>query len=43
VLKAPNWMNHLEYEWRSPVWGPAFAALARHWRLVRFDQRGNGA
>jgi class 3 adenylate cyclase/pimeloyl-ACP methyl ester carboxylesterase len=42
VLKAPNWLNHLEYEWRSPVWGPAFAALACHWRLVRFDQRGNG-
>jgi class 3 adenylate cyclase/pimeloyl-ACP methyl ester carboxylesterase len=42
VLKAPNWLNHLEYEWRSPVWAPAFAELARHWRLVRFDERGNG-
>ena len=42
VLKAPNWLNHLEYEWRTPVWGPAFAELARHWTLVRFDQRGNG-
>jgi class 3 adenylate cyclase/pimeloyl-ACP methyl ester carboxylesterase len=42
VLKAPNWLNHLEYEWRSPVWGPAFAELARHCRFVRFDQRGNG-
>jgi class 3 adenylate cyclase/pimeloyl-ACP methyl ester carboxylesterase len=42
VLKAPNWLNHLEYEWRSPVWGPFFAELARHCRLVRFDQRGNG-
>ena len=42
VLKAPNWMNHLEYEWRSPVWGPAFAGLARHCRFLRFDQRGNG-
>jgi pimeloyl-ACP methyl ester carboxylesterase len=42
VLKAPNWLNHLEYEWRSPVWGPAFAEFARHWQLVRFDQRGNG-
>lgn len=42
VLKAPNWLNHLEYEWRSPIWGPAFAELARHCRLVRFDQRGNG-
>jgi pimeloyl-ACP methyl ester carboxylesterase len=42
VLKAPNWLNHLDYEWRSPVWGPVLAELARHWRLVRFDQRGNG-
>lgn len=42
VLKAPNWLNHLEYEWRSPVWGPVFAELARHCQLVRFDQRGNG-
>lgn len=42
VLKAPNWLNHLEYEWRSPVWGPAFAELARNCRFVRFDQRGNG-
>src|SRR5262245_24272135 len=42
VLKAPNWMNHLEYEWRSPVWGPALGALARRCRLIRFDQRGNG-
>jgi class 3 adenylate cyclase/pimeloyl-ACP methyl ester carboxylesterase len=42
VLKAPNWLNHLDYEWRSPVWGPVLAELVRHWRLVRFDQRGNG-
>ncbi len=42
VLKAPNWLNHLEYEWRSPIWGPVLTELARHCRLVRFDQRGNG-
>lgn len=42
VLKAPNWLNHLEYEWRSPMWGPVFTELAHHCRLVRFDQRGNG-
>ena len=42
VLKAPNWLNHLEYEWRSPVWGPVFAELARSCQLVRFDQRGTG-
>lgn len=42
VLKAPNYLNHLEYEWRSPFWGPTLAEMARHCRLVRFDQRGNG-
>ena len=42
IFKAPNWLNHIEYEWRSPVWGPALAALAKNHELVRFDQRGNG-
>jgi len=42
IFKAPNWFGHIEYEWRSPVWGPAFAALAEHHELVRFDQRGSG-
>ncbi|MCZ6863907.1 MAG: alpha/beta fold hydrolase, partial [Alphaproteobacteria bacterium] len=42
LFKAPNWLNHIEYEWRSPVWGPAFAALAKNHKLVRFDQRGGG-
>jgi pimeloyl-ACP methyl ester carboxylesterase len=42
VLKAPNWLNHLEYEWRSPAWGPVWRGFARHSSLVRFDQRGNG-
>ena len=42
IFKAPNWLNHIEYEWRSPSWGPVMAALARNHELVRFDQRGNG-
>jgi class 3 adenylate cyclase/pimeloyl-ACP methyl ester carboxylesterase len=42
VLKAPNWLNHLEYEWRSPIWHPWLVRLGRLCRLVRFDQRGNG-
>jgi pimeloyl-ACP methyl ester carboxylesterase len=42
VLKAPHWMNHLEYEWRSPIFAPFYSELARHFQLVRFDQRGNG-
>jgi class 3 adenylate cyclase/pimeloyl-ACP methyl ester carboxylesterase len=42
VFKAPNYLNHIEYEWTSPFWGPFLAEFARRNRLVRFDQRGNG-
>ncbi|MCA0870266.1 alpha/beta fold hydrolase [Seohaeicola saemankumensis] len=42
VFKSPNWMNHLDYDWRTPIHGPLYAGLARRHRLVRFDQRGNG-
>jgi class 3 adenylate cyclase/pimeloyl-ACP methyl ester carboxylesterase len=42
VLKAPNWLNHLEYEWRSPIWGQLFREMSGFCKLVRFDQRGNG-
>jgi class 3 adenylate cyclase/pimeloyl-ACP methyl ester carboxylesterase len=42
LVKAPNWMHHLEHDWQSPVWGHVLHALARDHTLVRFDQRGNG-
>ena len=42
VFKAPNYLNHIEYEWGNPIWGPFLAEFARSNRLVRFDQRGNG-
>ncbi|MFY0311374.1 alpha/beta fold hydrolase [Leisingera sp. D0M16] len=42
VLRAPHWLNHIEYEWQSPFMAPFLARLARNHRLVRFDQRGNG-
>jgi class 3 adenylate cyclase/pimeloyl-ACP methyl ester carboxylesterase len=42
MLKAPNWMNHIEYEWQSPFWRPMIDGIAEVCRLVRFDQRGNG-
>lgn len=42
VLKGPNWLNHLEYEWHSPIWRPILAKFAKLCHLVRFDQRGNG-
>jgi pimeloyl-ACP methyl ester carboxylesterase/DNA-binding CsgD family transcriptional regulator len=42
VVKAANWLTHLEHDWRSPVWKPWLEELARGHRLLRYDQRGCG-
>jgi pimeloyl-ACP methyl ester carboxylesterase len=42
LLKTANWLNHLEYDWESPVYGPLLHALAAEHRLIRYDARGNG-
>lgn len=42
LVKTASWLNHLEFDWDSPLW--------RHWieeftdgrSLVRYDERGNG-
>jgi pimeloyl-ACP methyl ester carboxylesterase len=42
LLKAANWLNHLEYDWASPIWGRSFAAMARQRTFIRYDERGCG-
>lgn len=42
LVKTASWLNHLEFDWRSPVWNPLLTALAAGRRLIRYDQRGNG-
>lgn len=42
LVKAPNWMSHLEYEWESPFWRHLLQELSATRTLIRFDQRGNG-
>jgi len=42
IVKSANWMNHLEYDWESPVWRHMFEELSRDHLLVRYDARGNG-
>ena len=42
ILKAPNWLGHVAYEWCSPIWGPWLSALSVTNELIRFDQRGGG-
>ena len=42
LLKAANWLNHLEFDWASPIWGGSFAAIAGYRTFVRYDERGCG-
>lgn len=42
LIKAANWMTHLEYEWESPVWRHWISFLSEHFRFVRHDERGCG-
>jgi pimeloyl-ACP methyl ester carboxylesterase/DNA-binding CsgD family transcriptional regulator len=42
LVKAANWLSHLEYEWESPVWRHWIRFLSGHFRFVRYDERGCG-
>ncbi len=42
LVKTANWMNHLEHDWKSPIWSHIARALSQDFTLLRFDQRGNG-
>ena len=42
LIKSANWLNHLDYEWDSPIWKHWLAELTKHHRLIRYDERGNG-
>jgi RNA polymerase sigma factor (sigma-70 family) len=42
LVKAGNWMSHLEYDRRSPVWRHWVSELSRGHTLVRYDERGCG-
>lgn len=42
LVKTSNWINHLEHDWQSSIWGPLFSRLAQQFKLIRYDGRGNG-
>jgi pimeloyl-ACP methyl ester carboxylesterase/DNA-binding winged helix-turn-helix (wHTH) protein len=42
IVKAANWLTHLEYDWASPVWRHWLAELGYRRRLIRYDERGCG-
>jgi pimeloyl-ACP methyl ester carboxylesterase/DNA-binding CsgD family transcriptional regulator len=42
LVKASNWLTHLEHDWDSPVWRHWTRFFAEHFRYVRYDERGCG-
>lgn len=42
IVKAANWLTHLEYEWESPVWRHWIRFFSDHYRYIRYDERGCG-
>jgi pimeloyl-ACP methyl ester carboxylesterase/DNA-binding CsgD family transcriptional regulator len=42
LIKAANWMTHLEHDWQSPVWRHWLAGLGDGHRLIHYDERGCG-
>lgn len=42
LLKAANWLNHLEFDWTTPIWGECFSEVAQNRTLIRYDERGCG-
>lgn len=42
LVKAANWLTHLEHDRDSPVWRHWLTELSRDHTLVRYDERGCG-
>lgn len=42
LVKAANWLTHLELDWEAPVWSPVYRELATGYRIIRYDERGCG-
>jgi pimeloyl-ACP methyl ester carboxylesterase/DNA-binding CsgD family transcriptional regulator len=42
LIKAANWLTHLEYEWESPVWRHWIRFFSDHFHFIRHDERGCG-
>jgi pimeloyl-ACP methyl ester carboxylesterase/DNA-binding CsgD family transcriptional regulator len=42
LVKAANWLSHLEFDWESPVWRHWIRFFTDHFRFVRYDERGCG-
>ena len=42
LVKAANWLSHLEFDLATPIWRHWIDAFARRHTFVRYDTRGSG-
>jgi DNA-binding winged helix-turn-helix (wHTH) protein/alpha-beta hydrolase superfamily lysophospholipase len=42
LVRAIDWLNHLDFEWKNPARRRWFSEIMRHNTLLRYDQRGSG-
>lgn len=42
LVKAGNWLSHLNYDCESPIWRHWIEFFGEHFRLIRYDERGCG-
>jgi DNA-binding winged helix-turn-helix (wHTH) protein/pimeloyl-ACP methyl ester carboxylesterase len=42
LVRAIDWLNHLDFEWKNPHRRHWFSHIMRHNTLLRYDQRGSG-
>ena len=42
LVAVGSWMSHLEADWSNPTWRHYISHLAQDFKVIRYDQRGNG-
>lgn len=42
LVKAANWLTHLQYDLESPIWRHWIQFLSDSFRFIRYDERGCG-
>ena len=42
LVRTIDWLNHLDFEWKSPFLRHWLTEIMRHNTMVRYDQRGSG-
>jgi len=42
LVRAIDWLNHLDFEWKNPYRRHWFSQIMSHNTLLRYDQRGSG-